>query len=128
MTLLGALVFDVVSLILILWLLNLVRLGRLYVGYGIVLLFAIAGTAGIVSVPAARALAGRWLHVLFPGAELIVVMWLAFVLILIYLLAQLTRIVYRLSALVQELALRDPQSSRNADEKQDAETSARRDG
>ncbi len=47
MTLLGTIVLDIVGLILVLWLLNLVRLGRLYVGYGIVLLFAIVASLGI---------------------------------------------------------------------------------
>jgi hypothetical protein len=128
MTVLGTIVLDVVGLILILWLLNLVRLGRLYVGYGIVLLFGIVVTLGVASVPAARAAAFGLLHALFPGAELIVVMWAAFVLILIYVLAQLTRIVNRLASLVQELALRDSERTRSATTREKAEPNARRDG
>jgi hypothetical protein len=107
MTLLGTVVLDVVGLLLVVWVLNLVRLNRLYVGYGIVLLFAIVGTMGVASVPPARAAVGEALRALFPGAELIVVVSVAFVLILIYTLAQVTRIANRLAALVQELALSD---------------------
>jgi len=106
-TLAGTLVLDLVGLLLVLWVLNLVRLGRLYVGYGIVLLSGIIGTVGVASVPPARAAVGAVLGALFPGAELVVVACAAFVLILIYTLAQITRIANRLAALVQELALSD---------------------
>jgi len=106
-TLTGTLVLDVVGLLLVLWVLNLVRLGRLYVGYGIVLLSGIAGTVGVASVPRARAAVGAVLGALFPGAELVVVACAAFALILIYTLAQITRIANRLAALVQEQALSD---------------------
>jgi hypothetical protein len=128
MTILGTVVLDVVGLSLILWLLNLVRLGRLYVGYGIVLLFGIVATLGVASVPSARAVVFGLLHALFPGAELIVVLWAAFVLILIYVLAQLTRIVNRVTTLVQELALGDPARPRSDGSGELAEKSARRDG
>jgi hypothetical protein len=128
MTILGTIVLDVVGLSLILWLLNLVRLGRLYVGYGIVLLSGIVATLGVASVPPARAAVFGLLHALFPGAELIVVLWAAFVLILIYVLAQLTRIVNRVTTLVQELALGDSARPRSDGSREPIEKSARRDG
>jgi len=127
MTVLGTIVLDIVGLILILWLLNLVRLGRLYVGYGIVLLFGIVATLGVASVPPARAAVFGLLRAFFPGAELIVVMWAAFVLILIYVLSQLTRIVNRLATLVQELALEDTERPRGESLGEPVEPSARQD-
>jgi hypothetical protein len=127
MTLLGTIVLDMVGLMLVLWLLNLVRVGRLYVGYGIVLLFAIVAALGIASVPPARAVAADVLHALFPGAELIVVLWAAFVLILIYVLEQLSRIVNRLTGLVQELALRDAERGQGATSQETAPEGTRRD-
>jgi len=125
MTVLGTIVLDIVGLILILWLLNLVRLGRLYVGYGIVLLFGIVATLGVASVPPARAAVFGLLRAFFPGAELIVVMWAAFV--LIYVLSQLTRIVNRLATLVQELALADTERPRGESSGEPVEPSARQD-
>jgi hypothetical protein len=127
MTVLGTIVLDIVGLILILWLLNLVRLGRLYVGYGIVLLFGIVATLGVASVPPARAAVFGLLRAFVPGAELIVVMWAAFVLILIYVLSQLTRIVNRLATLVQELALADTERPRGESSGEPVEPSARQD-
>jgi hypothetical protein len=107
MTLLGAIVLDVLGLLLLLWLLNLVRLGRLYVGYALVLVLCIGGSLVAASIPAVRAAAGGWLHKLFPGAELVIVAFGALLLILVYVLTQITLIANRLATLVQELALRD---------------------
>jgi hypothetical protein len=107
MTLLGAALLDVLGLLLVLWLLNLVRLGRLYVGYALVLVLSIVGTLCVASVPPLRAMASALLSALFPGAELVVVACGVFLLILVYVLTQITLIASRLSSLVQELALRD---------------------
>jgi hypothetical protein len=107
MTLLGAALLDVLGLLLALWLLNLVRLGRLYVGYALVLVLSIVGTLCVVSVPPLRAWVSAPLSALFPGTELVVVACGAFLLILVYVLTQLTLIANRLSSLVQELALRE---------------------
>jgi glycerol uptake facilitator-like aquaporin len=117
MTLLGAILLNLFGLLLILWVLNLVRLGRLYVGFAIVLLCSILTTLGVASVPPARAMAARLLHALFPGAEAVVLMGAAFFLILIYVLAQITRLVNRLATIVQELALRDAEQGRTGEQR-----------
>jgi hypothetical protein len=109
MTLLGTFVLDALGLLLVLWLLNLVRLGRLYVGYGLVLVLSIVGTLCVASVPPARAAASGMLRALFPGAEIVVVACGAFLLLLVYVLTQITLIMNRLSTLVRELALREAQ-------------------
>lgn len=107
MTLFGVALLDVLGLLLVLWLLNLVRLGRLYVGYALALVLSIVGTLCVASVPPLRALVSTLLSALFPGAELVVVACGVFLLILVYVLTQITLIVNRLSLLIQELALRD---------------------
>jgi hypothetical protein len=121
MTALGLLVLDILGLLLFLWLLNLVRLGRLYVGYALALVVSVGMTLTVLSVPLLRQSAQRLLNGLFPGAEALFVACVVFVIVLVYALTRLTFIANRLLTLVQELALRDaaqqatltPPSARN---------------
>ncbi len=107
MTSLGAIVLDVVGLVLLLWVLNQARLGRLYVGYAVVFLGAIGGTMVFVSIPVLRgALVGAVAR-LFPGHEVLVLAGCAFTVVLLYVATQITVLANRLATLVRELALRD---------------------
>jgi uncharacterized membrane protein YcjF (UPF0283 family) len=100
------LLVDVAGVLLIVWLFNLIRRGRLYVGYGAI--FVLVTAAGLValSIPALLQRFNRLGTLLYSAAGL-VVLAIAFVLLmLIYILSQLTQLSNRVTLLAQELALR----------------------
>jgi uncharacterized protein DUF2304 len=105
MTAAGVLLVDALALALLFWVLNLVRWGRLYVGYGALFVAVLLFSAAAVSVPPLTRLLGTGLAFFFPAGG-VAVLGLSFVLLLlIYILTQMTILSNRLSALVQELAL-----------------------
>ena len=96
---------DLAGLLLLAWLLNLIRVGRLYVGYGALFVLLVLFVMGIVSVrPAVTALdaaAGS----LFPNGRLLTVAVGGIFLLVVYVLSQVTIVANRLATLVQELAI-----------------------
>jgi len=110
MTLAGTLVLDLLALGFLLWVLNLVRIGRLYVGYGVILVLLIGASAGVVSVAPLRSSMDAALARLFGAGGPLVLALCFLVLLVAYVLTQVTLLANRLATLVQELAIR------NADE------------
>jgi uncharacterized protein DUF2304 len=106
-TVAGVVVFDVFGLAVLLWLLDSVRRGRLYVGYGVILIGLLVGVVSAVSVPALRSAAAEELSALFPAAPVAVVGFALVALLLIYVLGQLTILSNRLAQVIQELALKE---------------------
>jgi hypothetical protein len=106
MTTLGALVLVLAAALVGGWILDLIRRGRLYVGYGIVLLALILLVVVVAVVPLARDLAQALLDRLFPSEPVAVVGLAALLLLLIYLLHQLSVLSDRVATLTQELAIR----------------------
>jgi hypothetical protein len=102
----GVLVLDLLSLALVLWVLNLVRLGRLYVGYGALFVAVLLFTASAVTVPPIHRLLAEGLAFFFPVSGPAVLGFAFVVWLLVYILTQMTILSNRLSSLVQELALR----------------------
>lgn len=103
----GLIAVDLAGILLVLWVLNLVRLGRLYVGYGVILVIIIAGVLGILSwAPLAHA-TGAFLGVLFPSPPIAAaVLSIGFFLfMLVYVLGQVSILSNRVATLVQELAI-----------------------
>jgi hypothetical protein len=107
MTAAGILVLDALGVALLLWLLDLVRRGRLYVGYGVIFVLGVSGACLVLSVSPLRSAADRALSQLFPSAGPLVVGLAAVMLLLIYILTQVTIISNRLADVVQELAIRE---------------------
>lgn len=105
MTVAGIVLVDVAAILVLAWILNLTRLGRLYVGYAAVFAVAILATLVTLSWAPLRALADRSARALFPDAGIMVAFLFVIGLLLVYVLAQLTIIANRLSTLVQELAI-----------------------
>ena len=94
-----------VGLLLMAWVFNLVRLGRLYVGYGVLVVVAIVGgTTGLALVPVRRRLDVVF-GALFPAVGLAVVVSTAAIVALVYVLTQLTILSNRLAELTQQLAI-----------------------
>jgi hypothetical protein len=120
MTLQGVLVIDVIAVALTLWVLDLVRTGRLYVGYAVMFVVAFVMIIGTVSVPPMLGAVTTLVGAAFPASAL-TLLALAFVGFLsIYILAQLTTLSNRLASVVQELAIRqaNPSNNRTAAEPQ----------
>lgn len=106
MTTLGAVSLIAISMLAGGWILDLVRRGRLYVGYGIVVLALVGIVVGIASWPWFRALLAPVLYGLFPREPVAVIGLGALLLLLIYVLHQLSVLSDRVAALTQEIALR----------------------
>jgi uncharacterized protein DUF2304 len=111
MTWAGVVLIDVIGVALLVSLLNSVRRGRLYVGYGVIFVAAVTGTLVTVSVPGLLRLAERLVSRFFPSSPLAVVGLAFHTLLLIYVLGQLTIISNRVARLVQELAIRNVRAS-----------------
>ena len=105
MTLQGILVINFIGLVLLLWVLNLVRHGRLYVGYGVIFVVAILGALVLLSVPWLLNGVTHLIGAIFPASALTLLALCFIVLMLLYILTQLTIVSNRLSKLVQELAI-----------------------
>jgi len=105
MTLQGILVLDLIALALLLWVLNLVRHGRLYVGYGVIFVASIVGTMLLLSVPWLQTTVTRLIGAVFPASALTLLALCFLVLMLLYTLTQITIVSNRLSKLVQQLAI-----------------------
>ncbi len=105
MSLQGVLVLNLIALALLLWVLNLIRHGRLYVGYGVIFVIATLGTMLLVSVPRLQTVLTHVIGAVFPVSALTLLALCFIVLMLLYTLTQLTIVSNRLSKLVQELAI-----------------------
>lgn len=105
MTLQGILVLNLFALALLLWVLNLVRHGRLYVGYGVIFACAIIGTMVLLSVPWLQTTVTRLIGAVFPASALTLLALCFIVLMLLYTLTQITIVSNRLSKVVQQLAI-----------------------
>lgn len=107
----GVLTIDAMGVLIVVWLFQLVRRDRLYVGYGVIFVLVIAVGLFLLTVPAAmRPL--EWLGGLAANAPALIALGLAFVTVmLIYVLSQVTLVSNRLTMLAQELAIRDALAS-----------------
>ncbi len=110
MTLQGILVLNLIGLALLLWVLNLVRHGRLYVGYGVIFVAAILGTMLLLSVPWLLNTVTHLIGAIFPASALTLLALCFIVLMLLYILSQLTIVSNRLTTLVQTLAIENARS------------------
>ena len=111
----AVLILNLMGLFFLLWILNLVRHGRLYVGYGVIFIAAIAGTMVTLSVPHFLLVVTHLVGAIFPASALTLLALCFIVLMLLYVLSQLTLVSNRLAVLIQELAIeRGKESARGA--------------
>jgi hypothetical protein len=111
MTLQGILVLTLIGLVLILWILDLVRRDRLYVGYGILFILSIAGVVLVLVLPSLLAVITRLIGAVYPASALTLLALCFIVVMLIYVLTQVTIVSNRLAALIQELAVQQAQET-----------------
>lgn len=105
MTTQGIIVLDLMGIALLAWVLDLTRRGRLYVGYGALFVVTILSTIIVISVPPVLAAVTRLVGAFFPASALTLLALGFIVLMLVYILTQLTVISDRLARVVQELAI-----------------------
>ena len=105
MTVQGAVLLVLMGLALLLWILNLVRRDRLYVGYGVIFVLAILSVIVILSVPTLLTFVTRLVGAVFPASALTLLAFGFIVLMLVYVLTQVTILSNRLAVLIQELAI-----------------------
>ena len=110
----AVLVLDLMGLFFLLWVLNLVRHGRLYVGYGVIFIVAILGTMTMLSVPQLLLGVTHLVGAIFPASALTLLALGFIVLMLLYVLSQLTLVSNRLAVLIQELAIERSRESARA--------------
>jgi hypothetical protein len=94
-------IIDLLGLAIIVWMLNLVRRGHLYIGYAVIGLLATA--IGITAVSFARFL--PWLGIQLGLLGFVGMGFAVVALMLVYVLSQLSILSNRLATLVQELAI-----------------------
>ena len=112
----AVLVLDLMGLFFLIWVLNLVRHGRLYVGYGVIFIAAILGTMVTLSVPQLLLGVTHLVGAIFPASALTLLALAFIMLMLLYVLSQLTLVSNRLAMLIQELAIeRGKDAARLAD-------------
>ena len=106
MTVQGSILIIVFATVLTLWMLSLVRRGRLWVGYAVVCLVGFALIALFACIAALRHTAEDVLEYFFPKSGVVVALGLLGAVALIYVLSQLTIISNRLVRAVQKVAVR----------------------
>ena len=106
MSLGGILAIELIALALFVWVLNLVRKGRLYVGYGVVFAVAAAALIVAVAIPPLRTAVSVAVERVFPTSAVAIVGFTLSAFMFVYVLSQLTIISNRVAALVQDLAIR----------------------
>ena len=111
MTVQGIIVLVVIGLVLMFWVMNLVRRGRLYVGYGVIFVATIVGVLVLLAVPQLLTLLTHLVGAIFPTSALTLLALCFIVLMLVYVLTQVTLVSNRLAILVQELAIHDARNS-----------------
>lgn len=116
----AVLVLNLMGLFFLLWILNLVRHSRLYVGYGVIFIAAIVGTMVTLSIPHLLMGVTHLVGAIFPASALTLLALAFIVLMLLYVLSQLTLVSNRLAVLIQELAIeRGKESARVANEEKE---------
>lgn len=110
----AVLVLDLMGLFFLIWILNLIRHGRLYVGYGVIFIAAILGTMITLSVPKLLLGVTHLVGAIFPASALTLLALGFIVLMLLYVLSQLTLVSNRLAVLIQELAIERSRESARA--------------
>lgn len=108
-------VLDLMGLFFLVWILNLIRHGRLYVGYGVIFIAAILGTMVTLSIPQLLLGVTHFVGAIFPASALTLLALSFIVLMLLYVLSQLTLVSNRLAVLIQELAIERSRESARAE-------------
>jgi hypothetical protein len=109
MTVAGTLAVTAIGLALLLWVVNLIRYDRLYVGYGVIFVFGTIVAMTIVAVPPLLRVATGISVVLLPDPSLAALAIVILTFLMVYVFIQISVLANRVIKLTQELAIRDAQ-------------------
>ena len=107
----GTIFLDLVALVVLVWILDLTRRGRLYVGYGVIFVLVVVGTMAVLSVPPLLDTVTNSLGALSPVPGFTLLVFGFTLVMLVYILTQTTVISNRLADVVQELAIQQMKAS-----------------
>lgn len=107
MTATGIAVSVVIGAVLLLWVVNLIRNDRLYVGYGVIFVLGTLAAIGVLVVPPLLALLTRASNALLAVPALSIVPLALLTFLMVYVFAQITVLSNRVMRLTQELAIRN---------------------
>jgi len=105
MTIQGIIVLNLMGLVLLLWILNLVRRDRLYVGYGVMFVLIILSAILVLTIPTLLTFITHLVGAVFPTSALTLIALCFIVFMLAYILTQVTLISNRVADLIQQLAI-----------------------
>ena len=115
MSIQGILLIDLVGLALIILTANLVRIQKLYVGYGVLWTLAVIALMSIVSVPGLLVLVTKGVGAIFPASAVSLLAFVFIFIVLILFSVQLSLISARQIELIQSIALKEALSAKEAD-------------
>ena len=107
MSIQGIILIDILGVGLILLTLNLIRIQKLFVGYGILWIMAVFALVLIVSVPPLLALVTKAVGALFPASAVSMLAFIFIFVVLILFSVQLSIVSNRQVELIQALALKE---------------------
>lgn len=107
MTAAGIVVSAVIGAVLLLWVVNLIRHDRLYVGYGVIFVIGTLAALAVLLVPPLLAVLTRASAALLAVPALSIVPLALFTFLMVYVFAQITILSNRVMRLTQELAIRN---------------------
>jgi len=107
MTALGVIFGAAIGIVLLLWVANLIRHDRLYIGYGVIFVVGTLAATAVLLVPSLLDAVTRGSVALLPVASLSIVPLALFTFLMVYVFAQITILANRVTRLTQELAIRN---------------------
>src|SRR5262245_52848262 len=106
MTMAGVVLGVAIGLVLLLWVVDLIRHDRLYVGYGVIFVLGTLAAMAVLIVPPLLDAVARASSALLPVPALSLVPLVLFTFLMVYVFAQISILSNRVTRLTQELALR----------------------
>lgn len=107
MTIVGTAIVMAIGLSLLLWVVNLIRGDRLYVGYGVIFIFGTVAAMLVLALPPLRLTATRLSVVIMPEPSLSGLAIIILTFLIVYAFIQISVLANRVIKLTQELAMRD---------------------
>jgi len=103
----GVLLGAAIGIALLLWVANLIRHDRLYIGYGVIFVVGTLAATIVLIVPSLLDAVTRGSVALLPVASLSIVPLALFTFLMVYVFAEITILANRVTRLTQELAIRN---------------------
>jgi len=111
----GVLVGAAIGIVLLVWVANLIRHDRLYIGYGVIFVVGTLAAMVVLIVPSLLDAVTRGSIALLPVAALSLVPLALFTFLMVYVFAQITILSNRVTRLTQELAIRNARQEPEVD-------------